>query len=203
MARKLKWSRLNRTIHYWGSILCAIPILIVLVSGVLLLLKKDIHWIQPPTVKGQSTHPTISFDKLLTIANSVSETSIKSWEDIDRLDIRPGKGVIKLRTKDNWEVQIDQQTGAVLQVAYRRSDFIESLHDGSFFHDKAKLWIFLPSALILLILWITGMYLFITLTLAKQKSKRKSQELEQQDKKFTSRIRRTADTGIITDQLRN
>ena len=62
-------------------------------------------------------------------------------------------------------------------MAYRRSDFIESIHDGTYFHDMAKLGVFLPSAIILLVLWITGMYLFFTTLLAKQrvKAKKKSQ----------------------------
>jgi membrane protein YdbS with pleckstrin-like domain len=58
-------------------------------------------------------------------------------------------------------MQVDLQTGESLHVAYRRSDLIESLHDGSWFHDRAKMWIFLPAAVIVLILWLTGMYLFV------------------------------------------
>ena len=45
-------------------------------------------------------------------------------------------------------------------MAYRRSDLIESLHDGSWFHDRAKLWVFLPTAAVVLMLWGTGIYLF-------------------------------------------
>jgi len=54
--------------------------------------------------------------------------------------------------KNNWEIQIDTQSGTILQQAYRRSDIIESIHDGSWFHDKVKLWIFLPTGIVLLIL---------------------------------------------------
>ena len=49
----------------------------------------------------------------------------------------------------------------MLQASYRRSDLIESIHDGSFFADAAKLWVFLPAALILLGLWISGVYLWL------------------------------------------
>ena len=86
--------------------------------------------------------------------------------------MRPSKGVIKVRAKNRWEVQLDHQSGEILQVAYRRSGLIESIHEGTFFHDKVRLGIFLPSAIILLILWVTGIYLFLMpyLTPAKQKS---------------------------------
>ncbi len=59
----------------------------------------------------------------------------------------------------------------MLQVAYRRSDLIESIHDGSFFHDRAKLWVFLPAGLILIGLWVTGVYLWLLPHLVKRRRK--------------------------------
>ncbi len=85
---------------------------------------------------------------------------MEGWKDVDRLDVRPGQGVIKVQCKNRWEVQVDAASGEVLQVEYRRSDLIESLHDGSFFSDPAKLWVFLPCAVVVLGLWVTGVYLF-------------------------------------------
>ena len=167
------WKSVNRKIHYWGSAIIAIPILIVIVTGIILLLKKDIGWIQPPTHKGIGKTPTISFEEIVSIASQVDEAGVTGWHDIDRLDVRPKKGVIKIRTKDSWEIQIDHQTGKLLHTAYRRSDLIESIHDGSFFHDYAKLGLFLPASLILLVLWVTGIYLFALPLLSKKKKKAK------------------------------
>ena len=93
--------------------------------------------------------------------------------DIDRLDVRIDKGIVKVRTKNRWEVQIDTYSGEVVQVAYRRSDIIEELHDGSWFHENVKLLIFLPSGIILFLLWITGFYMVLIPYLSKWK-KRKS-----------------------------
>ena len=139
----------------------AVPVLVVILSGLLLLLKKEVDWIQPPSQRGSSKELVLGFDQVLDIAKTVPEAGINGWEDIDRLDVRPSKGMLKVRAKNRWEIQIDAQSGEILQVAYRRSDFIESLHDGSFFHDKVRLWVFLPSAVVLLGLWLTGLYLFI------------------------------------------
>jgi hypothetical protein len=80
--------------------------------------------------------------------------------------------MLKVRAENRWEIQIDANTGVVLQVAYRRSDLIESLHDGSFFGDYAKLWVFLPSALVVIGLWITGMVLFFHPYLAKSRKRK-------------------------------
>jgi hypothetical protein len=49
----------------------------------------------------------------------------------------------------------------VLQTAYRRSDFIESIHDGSvFLGDWTKLGVFLPSGITVFGLWLTGMWMW-------------------------------------------
>ena len=87
--------------------------------------------------------PSITFDRVLEIAKSQPVGEINDWSDISRLDVRPGKGVI---TKNQWEIQIDSQSGAVPSTAYRRSDIIEAIHEGTFFHDAARLGIFLPAA---------------------------------------------------------
>lgn len=172
----IHWNRLNRKTHYWGAIICAVPVLIIILTGILLLLKKNFDWIQPPTQKGTSEIPMLSYEDLLNRAKSVSEAGIASWDDIDRLDVRPGKGLIKVVAKNRWEIQLDQGTGEVLHVAYRRSDLIETLHDGTFFHEKAKLWIFLPSAVTLLVLWITGIWLFVVPLLAKARRRTKAEQ---------------------------
>ena len=168
---KINWKKFNRKTHYWGSILCALPILIVIGSGVVLLLKKDVDWIQPPSTQGSGSEPSLSFEQILTVSKTVKEAKIQGWADIDRLDVRPRKGIVKVRANNDWEIQIDSQSNEILQVAYRRSDFIESIHDGTFFHETVKLWVFLPSSLILLVLWITGLYLFLTMHFKKRSRK--------------------------------
>ena len=170
----INWKRLNRKIHYWGAIIIALPIITVIATGLLLQLKKEIDWIQPPTHSGQASIPTLDLSGFLEISMSIPEAKISSWADINRIDLRPLKGIAKIRAKNNWEIQIDHQTGEVLHVAYRRSDTIESIHDGTFFHDKAKLGLFFPAACILLILWGTGLYLFLLPYLAKNKSRKRN-----------------------------
>ena len=180
MAKRQSLTRLNRKIHHWGSIIIAVPLAIVLVTGALLLLKKDVDWIQPPTVKGEQKGVSIDFDRILDVARTVPEAGIETWSDVDRLDVRPGKGMVKVRAENRWEIQLDANTGAVLQVAYRRSDLIESIHDGSFFSEYARLGVFLPSALVVIGLWITGMVLFFHPYLVRAR-KRQSVKLRLQE----------------------
>ena len=157
----MKFSVLNRKLHRWGALFIAIPLLVIIATGILLQLKKQVAWIQPPTKSGSAGPPSISFERILEAARSVPEAGISGWEDIDRLDVRPDKGMVKVRGKNRWEVQVDTGTGAVIQVAYRRSDLIESFHDGSFFSSVVKYFVFLPGAVVLFGMWLTGIYLFL------------------------------------------
>jgi len=123
-------------------------------------MKKQLPWVQPPEKRGEGKQMTLTFPQILAACQSVPEAEVKTWDDINRLDIRPSRGMIKIWAKNNWEVQLDSHSGKVLQIAYRRSDIIEAIHNGSFFHEAAKLWLFLPAAFVLLLLWLTGIYLF-------------------------------------------
>lgn len=152
--------KLSRRWHRIGAVAIAAPFLVVILTGLLLQLKKELAWIQPPTQSGSSASPTLSFPEILEITRTVPEAQVADWADIDRLDVRPTKGVVKVRCVNGIEVQLDSADGRVLQVERRRSDLIESLHDGSWFHELAKLWIFLPAGVVVLLLWISGVYLW-------------------------------------------
>lgn len=150
----------TRKLHRWGALITAVPLLLVILTGLLLQVKKQVPWVQPTTRSGSSGGPSLAWDQALSIARGVSEAGVESWQDISRIDLQPKRGVLKLICRSGWEIQLDHQTGEVLSVAIRRSDWIESLHDGSFFSDPVKLGVFLPSGIILLILWGTGAWLW-------------------------------------------
>ena len=168
----MKLNFYNRKIHYWASILIAVPVLVVLCSGILLQLKKQLTWVQPPEQHGVSREVSVDFSRVVEICQTVPEAQVQSWADINRIDVRPSRGMMKVWANNNWEIQIDTRTGEILQTAYRRSDIIEAIHDGSWFHEGAKLWVFLPAGVILLLLWLTGMYLFFLPIVMRSRRKR-------------------------------
>jgi len=169
----MNWRKINAGVHYWGSAIIVIPLIIVLMSGLLLQVKKEFTWIQPKTMKTQYRDLTLDFKQILAVSKTVEEAKIQSWKDVKLLDVRPGKGITKVRAKNNWEIQIDNQSAEVLAVNFRRSDIIEAIHDGSWFHEYAKLGLFLPSALILLLMMITGIYLFFKILPNKRKQRQR------------------------------
>lgn len=150
-----------RKVHYWFSIVVALPLLVVVVSGLLLQVKKDFHWIQPNEQVGNAASPQISFERVLAACAALPDVHVETWDDVHRLDYRPSEKLLKVTTRCGREVQIDPADGRVLQVAVRRSDVIESLHDGSWFGGVIKRGVFLPTGVILVAMWATGMYLFL------------------------------------------
>ena len=165
--------RLFRQVHYWLSLAVLLPAGVMFAAGIFLMLKKEVEWIQPSTQTGvvESQIPQASFEQMLAAARLHPEAGIDQWSDIDRIDLRVDKGIAKLRANSGWEVQIDTRTAEVLNVAYRRSDLIESIHDGSFFSDEVKLYLFLPTGVLLIIMWGTGFYLFLLPRFVKRRKR--------------------------------
>ncbi len=159
------------TTHKWVGIIAAVVFLNIGVTGFLLLIKKQVPWIQPPEQKGSATYElTADFDAILESIRVVPEAGIQSWKDVDRLDVRPKKGILKVVPLNNrWEIQVDLRTAQVLQVEYRRSDLIEQLHDGSFYGSWVHGWVMPAIAFCLLYLVFSGLYLWIEPALRRRK----------------------------------
>lgn len=164
---------LLRRIHSWASLPVALPLLIILTTGVLLQLKKELAWVQPAEQRGTGASDELSLGDLLDAARSAPEAGIEGWDDVYRVEVRPARGIAKVVTRDRWEIQIDATTGDVLQVARRRSDLIESIHDGSWFHPAIKLGVFLPAAILALLLLATGLYLFFLPIVVRRRNRRR------------------------------
>lgn len=53
-------------------------------------------------------------------------------EELDRIDIRPDKGMVKFVFVHHYHgIQLDGATGRVLHLEHRRSDLVEDIHDMS------------------------------------------------------------------------
>lgn len=108
------------------------------VTGILLGWKKNSNGtILPKSYTGTSTKlkDWLPIDSLHNNACKILHDSVSTdlSLELERIDIRPDKGMVKFVFIDHfWGVQIDGATGKLLHIERRRSDFIESLHDGSF-----------------------------------------------------------------------
>jgi uncharacterized iron-regulated membrane protein len=164
---------LNRKVHFWASATIAVPLLIIICTGIVLQLKKHWAWVQPPEQRGSVTAPAIELSRILESLKRDPRLGVTSWGDVNRLDVRIERGVVKAWLKSDWEAQIDLGSGEILQVAYRRSDWIESIHDGSIFGEVVKLGLFFPTAITLLLLWLGGVYMWAYTVIHKRRVRRR------------------------------
>jgi uncharacterized iron-regulated membrane protein len=152
-----------RSIHKWIGISVALFMLITSVTGILLGWKKNVELLQPATLKGESTDVAewVSFEMVSQAALRAIDSVTHQENQIDRLDVRFDKGIIKvLFTKGYWEVQVDATTGKALSVAQRHADWIEHIHDGSIISELFKLIYTSYLGWGLLFLSITGFWLW-------------------------------------------
>jgi hypothetical protein len=171
--RAVSFNVANRKTHHFASFLVAIPLAVIIVSGILLQMKKQWDWVQPPERRGTGTTPVVGFDQILASIQGVPDLGVRGWQDVNRMDVRPDRGLVKVTLRSGWEAQVDLGTGGVLQTAYRRSDLIETIHDGSFFAgDWTKLGLFLPAGLTLLLLWLSGVWMVWVQFIGKRRRKK-------------------------------
>lgn len=144
-------------LHRISGALALLPTLVILGSGLLLQLKKHWSWVQPPERRGTGRAPGVGLDGLLAALQGRPELGVQDWADIRRVDLRPERSLAKVLLPGDREVQVDLGEGRILSVAPRRSDMLESLHDGSLLGGQAtKLGVHLPAGLALLVATLTG-----------------------------------------------
>ena len=144
--------------HYWLALIIVVPWLIVIGSGLLLQVRYEVPWVMPVMQKGQGTVPTLAFEEALAKARAIPDVGVSEWKNVWRLYVYPARGLIQIRAKNLQEIQLDAATGDVLQVAVRRTNLIEDIHEGRWM--GANFWLFLPIHALSVILWMLGVTLW-------------------------------------------
>jgi hypothetical protein len=175
-----KNTRFYRKIHKWISVPLFLFMFLIGVTGLLLGWKK-IAGILPSTKKGSNIEANtwISLDKIQATAQQFAKDSLKLSPEIDRIDVRPQKGIAKIVFTEHFtELQIDCATGKILSITQRNSDIIEKIHDGSILdfwmktkNDEIKLFYTTIISLSLILLSFSGFWLWYNpKRIKKQKS---------------------------------
>lgn len=135
--RQAKTLRQFRKIHRITGATLFVFFFLVGLTGLLLGWKKNsAGLLLAPSEKGSSTELAhwLPLDSLHQEACRLLRDSVSAElsTEIDRIDVRPDKGMVKFTFADHYTgLQLDGATGQLLRVEVRRADFIEHLHDGS------------------------------------------------------------------------
>ncbi len=169
--------RLLWEIHKWIGIVLGLVLIMSAVTGALLLLKKEYHWIQPSTQRG-TEGPAEKLAPIHEVYKAIFALNLpefQSEEDIDRIDFRPGKRVHKVRSvHGNLEVQVDAISTAILgDVNIRRSDWLETIHDGNFFGEFVHDYIMVIVAVATVVLALSGYMIWLWPKILKRRARKK------------------------------
>ncbi|MEO0806286.1 MAG: hypothetical protein AAFY33_08270, partial [Cyanobacteria bacterium J06643_4] len=152
--KRLRLKAMLMKYHYWLGWVVLVPWAFVIASGLLLQVRYEVPWVMPPLQSGVSSVPQMEFVQMLETAQQTPDAGVGEWKDVWRMYVYPNEGVTTIRAENKQETQIDSQTGEVLQVATRRTDWLEDVHEGKWMGLNLKL--FLPVHILSLFLWLTG-----------------------------------------------
>lgn len=168
--QQAKILRLVRKIHRWTGSSLFIIFLFISITGLLLGWKKDSKgYLLPSTQKGisQDAEDWLTINELQQRATFLVDSLDNTLDPaIDRMDLRPSKGIVKFTFENHYhEIQLDLTTGQLLNFGKRRSDLLEQIHDGSIIDRKFgsgffKLLYTTVAGLALLVFTITGFWLW-------------------------------------------
>lgn len=148
--------------HLWLGVLFTVALLSISLTGILLNHKRGLGLM--PDVNHT---PSASFENTLPLADlarraRAGTTTAVAATEIDRMDVRPDNGYVKVRFSDpaSTEVTVDISSGRVLHAGRRGDVFLERLHSGEAFGDR---WVLLSdaAAIALAILLISGYWLWL------------------------------------------
>lgn len=163
----IRWAR---WLHRKIAVALLVFFFIISLTGLLLGIKKQTGLLAP-TQKGTSddSRNWLPISELQQKAVAYLHDSVdkKLSVELDRIDIRPGKGIAKFVFADHyWGLQLDCTTGQLLSIEQRSSDFIENIHDGSILDrllgtgEGAKVSYTVLMGLSLLVLVLSGFWLW-------------------------------------------
>lgn len=147
--------KLIRKYHRRLSIIFALPVLIIVVTGILLILRSKLSFIQTPAPKVEK----VAIEKVRPIAEIIKKLNIDE-KKISSIIYKPSKNIYSIRTKDYEEYYLHPETLEILRTGPKMSTLLIQLHEGSFFSPTVRDYIFFPTSLVLFFLWITGLLLF-------------------------------------------
>jgi hypothetical protein len=148
--------------HLWFGIGTTAMLLIVAITGVLLNHKRGLGLMPNPEHTPSGEFQTaLPLWRLAEAAEERVGPAI-AGAGIDRMDVRPGDGIVKVRFNDRLvtEVDVDLVTGTAFESDSRNDVFLEKLHSGEI---MGRPWVLLSdiAAIGLAVALISGIWLWL------------------------------------------
>lgn len=169
--RYTQYLKVFRDLHRSFGVLFFMFMIIISITGLFLGWKKDTGALMMPKTQQGVSRSLSDWMPLEHLQKQASQALYGQGVDslvvqLDRIDVRPEKGVAKFRFEPgHWEVQLDGANAQVLSIGKRYADLIEKIHDGSWVEDTLgipyfKLGYMTITSLVLLFFSISGFWLW-------------------------------------------
>lgn len=174
-----RWSRAAFYIHLWLGVISTVALIAIAVTGILLNHKRGLGLM--PDVEHEASGAFASALPLERLAEAALAAapveSRPSWTAgdpvdlalIDRMDVRPRNGFVKVRLRDkaSMEMTVDLASGRVVHVGRRGDVFLEKLHSGEIFGGTAFVILSDIAAVALVLTLVTGYWLWLVPKLSR------------------------------------
>jgi uncharacterized iron-regulated membrane protein len=184
MKVRRKLSRVSFYLHLWLGVIVTVALVAISVTGILLNHKRGLGLM--PDVPHEPTAPfehAIPLERLAHAALvAVPDSARGGWKEgdpvdvrvIDRMDVRPRDGFVKVRMRDkaSTEATVDIASGKVIHVGRRGDVFLEKLHSGEIFGGQPYVLLSDIAAIGLMITLITGYWLWLAPKFSRDKAAR-------------------------------
>lgn len=154
-----------RVLHRICGLIGASFLIAISITGFLLALKGQVSAIKVPTQKGTqvaSNQEIMHPSAVLEVVFALGIAELAKAEHVDRLELHLSKNVYKVSSKEGYhEVQVDVATGKVLSVGKRNDQFLEDIHDLSYFNPAFRIWVLPVVAILLFALGTTGLFIYL------------------------------------------
>jgi uncharacterized iron-regulated membrane protein len=166
-------------IHLWLGVLSTIALISISITGILLNHKRGLGLM--PDVPYEPTGEfmnAIPVERWAAAALAAAPAESRpGWSPgdpvdvglIDRMDVRPRSGFVKVRLRDkaSMEMTVDIHSGAVVHVGRRGDVFLEKLHTGEIFGGIRFVILSDIAAIALVLTLITGYWLWLVPKLSR------------------------------------
>jgi uncharacterized iron-regulated membrane protein len=150
--------------HLWLGVLFTALLLVISVTGVLLNHKRGLGLMpEVDHVPSGAFNTALPLDDLATRAIAAVGLEGSAAELIDRMDVRPRDGLVKVRLRDasSTEVTVDVVNGSILHIGARGDVFLEKVHSGEALGSTRWVLLSTITAVGLVVLLVSGYWLWL------------------------------------------
>ena len=177
--RRRQLSRAAFYIHLWLGVVSTIALIAISITGILLNHKRGLGLMPdvPHEPTGEFT-AALPLERLAYAALLAAPPAARGdWKEgdpvdislIDRMDVRPRNGFVKVRLRDkaSMEMTVDINTGRVIHTGRRGDVFLEKLHSGEIFGGIRFVILSDIAAIALVLTLISGYWLWLVPKLSR------------------------------------